>query len=50
MLLGADGYLAGGPVVGEDVVAEFVDDVLDALGEQPRPGRPDPRRVTAPGS
>ena len=40
VLLGADGYLAGGPVVGEDVVAEFVDDVLDALGEQPDPVEP----------
>jgi uncharacterized membrane protein YphA (DoxX/SURF4 family) len=37
VLLGADGYLAGGPVVGADVVAEFVDDVLDALSEQPGP-------------
>lgn len=28
VLLGADGYLAGGPVAGEDDVAGFVDDVL----------------------
>ena len=42
VLLGADGYLAGGPVAGEDVVAEFVEDVLDALGEQPDPVEPIP--------
>ena len=37
VLLGADGFLAGGPVFGEDVIAEFVDDVLAALAEQPDP-------------
>lgn len=31
VLLGADGYLAGGPVAGEDAVAEFVKDVLAEL-------------------
>ena len=31
VLLGADGYLAGGPVRGEDEVAEFVAEVLDEL-------------------
>lgn len=33
ILLGADGYLAGGPVAGEDEVAGFVDEVLGALAE-----------------
>ena len=37
VLLGADGYLAGGPVAGEDDVAEFVEDVFSALTEQPSP-------------
>jgi thiol-disulfide isomerase/thioredoxin len=37
ILLGADGYLAGGPVDGEDGVAAFVEDVLGALTEQPSP-------------
>jgi hypothetical protein len=32
VLLGADGFLAGGPVVGEDDVHDFVTDVLDELG------------------
>jgi hypothetical protein len=40
VLLGADGFLAGGPVFGEDVIAEFVDDVLAALAEQPDPADP----------
>lgn len=31
VLLGADGYLAGGPVAGEDNVAGFVEDVLAEL-------------------
>lgn len=31
VLLGADGFLAGGPVTGEDAVTEFVEDVLAAL-------------------
>ena len=31
VLLGADGFLAGGPVTGEDSVAEFVEDVLVEL-------------------
>ena len=31
VLLGADGYLAGGPVAGEDNVAEFIEDVLAEL-------------------
>lgn len=35
ILLGADGFLAGGPVAGEKDVAAFVDEVLDALAEQP---------------
>lgn len=34
ILLGADGYLAGGPVAGEDDVAAFVDDVLAELAVQ----------------
>ena len=34
VLLGADGFLAGGPVAGEDKVARFVDDVLAELSEQ----------------
>ncbi|MFC7488098.1 MauE/DoxX family redox-associated membrane protein [Knoellia sp. CPCC 206453] len=33
LLLGADGYLAGGPVHGIDEVREFVEDVRDALTE-----------------
>lgn len=37
VLLGADGFLAGGPVVGEDPIAEFVAEVLDALADQPTP-------------
>ncbi len=37
ILLGADGFLAGGPVAGEDDVAAFVDEVLDAVSEQPSP-------------
>ena len=35
VLLGADGFLAGGPVAGEDDVAEFVAEVLDALRAAP---------------
>lgn len=35
VLLGADGFLAGGPVAGEKDVAAFVDEVLDAVAEQP---------------
>jgi uncharacterized membrane protein YphA (DoxX/SURF4 family)/thiol-disulfide isomerase/thioredoxin len=35
ILLGADGFLAGGPVAGERDVAEFFDEVLEALSEQP---------------
>jgi hypothetical protein len=35
VLLGADGFLAGGPVYGEDDIVGFVEDVLDALAEQP---------------
>lgn len=31
VLLGADGFLAGGPVAGQDDVAEFVEDVLAQL-------------------
>jgi len=31
VLVGADGFLAGGPVAGEDVVADFVEDVLAEL-------------------
>lgn len=37
VLLGADGYLAGGPVAGEDDVAAFAEDVFSALTEQPSP-------------
>jgi thiol-disulfide isomerase/thioredoxin len=37
VLLGADGYLAGGPVAGEDDVAAFVEDILDELAEQTSP-------------
>ena len=37
ILLGADGFLAGGPVAGEDDVAEFVAEVLAAVAEQPNP-------------
>lgn len=37
VLLGADGYLAGGPVDGEDEVAAFVEDVFGVLTEQPSP-------------
>lgn len=37
VLLGADGLLAGGPVAGEDDIAEFVGEVLDAVAEQPSP-------------
>lgn len=37
ILLGADGFLAGGPVAGEDEVAEFVADVLAAVTEQRSP-------------
>lgn len=35
ILLGADGFLAGGPVAGERSVASFFDEVDDALGAQP---------------
>jgi thiol-disulfide isomerase/thioredoxin len=35
ILLGADGFLAGGPVAGERDVAEFFDEVVEALSEQP---------------
>ncbi|WP_210438897.1 TlpA family protein disulfide reductase [Nocardioides xinjiangensis] len=35
VLLGADGYLAGGPVAGEEGVADFVEEVLAALVDQP---------------
>lgn len=35
VLLGADGFLAGGPVAGEKDVAAFVDEVLEAVAEQP---------------
>jgi hypothetical protein len=34
VLVGADGFLAGGPVDGEDDVAGFVEDVLAELAEQ----------------
>lgn len=34
VLLGADGYLAGGPVSGEDDVAQFVEDVLAELHDE----------------
>lgn len=35
VLLGADGFLAGGPVAGEKDVTAFVDEVLEAVAEQP---------------
>ena len=35
VLLGADGFLAGGPVAGESDVAEFVTEVLAALADAP---------------
>jgi uncharacterized membrane protein YphA (DoxX/SURF4 family)/thiol-disulfide isomerase/thioredoxin len=35
ILLGADGFLAGGPVAGERDVTEFFDEVVDALADQP---------------
>ena len=35
VLLGADGYLAGGPVSGTAAVAEFVDDIEESLREAP---------------
>ncbi|RYB94648.1 thioredoxin family protein [Nocardioides oleivorans] len=34
ILLGADGFLAGGPVAGEKDVTAFFDEVLDAVAEQ----------------
>ena len=37
ILLGADGFLAGGPVAGERDVAEFVEEVLAVVAEQPNP-------------
>lgn len=37
ILLGADGFLAGGPVAGENKVARFVDDVLTEMSEHPFP-------------
>ena len=56
VLLGVDGYLAGGPVGGWDEVRAFIDDVEDALREvsdppavvpaadesDPAPAAPDP--------
>jgi hypothetical protein len=37
VLLGSDGLLAGGPVVGTDDVVSFVDDIYESLhGERPR--------------
>lgn len=45
VLLGADGLIAGGPVVGLDAIEEFVDDIEAALREAaPPPGEdvPDP--------
>lgn len=35
VLLGADGFLAGGPVTGEDSVVAFVDDVLSEIMASP---------------
>jgi hypothetical protein len=32
VLLGADGFLAGGPVAGEDAVADFVTEILEEIG------------------
>ena len=37
VLLGADGFLAGGPVAADDDVAEFVADVIAALADAPSP-------------
>lgn len=42
VLLGADGLLAGGPVLGEDAVAELVETVLDEL-HAPPPEQPVPQ-------
>lgn len=36
-LLGTDGYLAGGPVVGRDDVLEFFEDIAAALADAPVP-------------
>ena len=36
VLIGADGYLAGGPVSGFDAIASFIDDIYESLhGERP---------------
>lgn len=40
VLLGADGLLAGGPVNGEQAVADFARDIKDALATAPAPGAP----------
>lgn len=37
VLLGADGYLAGGPVLGVDEISEFFEEVADALRDMPAP-------------
>lgn len=37
ILLGADGFLAGGPVAGENKVARFVEDVLAEVSDRPFP-------------
>ncbi len=41
VLLGTDGYLAGGPVVGRDDVLEFFDDITAALADAPAPPEPE---------
>lgn len=47
VLLGTDGMLAGGPVVGTEAIGELVDDIADVLGDLPAvpaSGRPDEPR------
>lgn len=40
VLLGADGLLAGGPVLGNDEVEQFVEDIAEALADAPPPPAP----------
>lgn len=42
VLLGADGLLAGGPVAGVAEIETFVDEIKEALGEQPAAVRDEP--------
>ncbi len=39
VLLGIDGLLAGGPVVGTDDVVAFIDDIYESLHGKDRPSR-----------